>query len=318
MISFLRKSTVQDKMRIVSLPLYMIAPNPNQPRKYFEPQAMEELKNSIMEYGLIQPVTVRRRSGEYELVAGERRFRAAQMAGLDEIPVVIIEADNDKSAILALLENLQREDLSFFEIAESYKSLIREQGLTQTELALKVGKSQASVANKIRVLKLPPLVKKLIRDYDLTERHARALLLLNNEEKQLEAVKLICRDNMNVTQAEELVRTMNIPKPKPINDLRITTAKDVKVFKNTVKRAVDLMKKSGIDARIEENSFEWGTEYIIKIKKTDKRNALSCVFFGSLLKFRHTLIFLFLLVKRTSKITPLFGKIVLKCCVIIA
>ena len=162
MISFLRKSTVQDKMRIVSLPLYMIAPNPNQPRKYFEPQAMEELKNSIMEYGLIQPVTVRRRSGEYELVAGERRFRAAQMAGLDEIPAVIIEADNDKSAILALLENLQREDLSFFEIAESYKSLIREQGLTQTELALKVGKSQASVANKIRLLKLPPLVKKLI------------------------------------------------------------------------------------------------------------------------------------------------------------
>ena len=124
---------------------------------------------------------------------------------------------------------------------------------------------------KIRLLKLPPLVKKLIRDYDLTERHARALLLLNNEEKQLEAVKLICRDNMNVTQAEELVRTMNIPKPKPINDLRITTAKDVKVFKNTVKRAVDLMKKSGIDARIEENSFEWGTEYIIKIKKTDKK-----------------------------------------------
>ena len=259
MISFLRKSTVQDKMRIVSLPLYMIAPNPNQPRKYFEPQAMEELKNSIMEYGLIQPVTVRRRSGEYELVAGERRFRAAQMAGLDEIPAVIIEADNDKSAILALLENLQREDLSFFEIAESYKSLIREQGLTQTELALKVGKSQASVANKIRLLKLPPLVKKLIRDYDLTERHARALLLLNNEEKQLEAVKLICRDNMN------------IPKPKPINDLRITTAKDVKVFKNTVKRAVDLMKKSGIDAKIEENSFEWGTEYIIKIKKADKK-----------------------------------------------
>ena len=271
MISFLRKSTVQDKMRIVSLPLYMIAPNPNQPRKYFEPQAMEELKNSIMEYGLIQPVTVRRRSGEYELVAGERRFRAAQMAGLDEIPAVIIEADNDKSAILALLENLQREDLSFFEIAESYKSLIREQGLTQTELALKVGKSQASVANKIRLLKLPPLVKKLIRDYDLTERHARALLLLNNEEKQLEAVKLICRDNMNVTQAEELVRTMNIPKPKPINDLRITTAKDVKVFKNTVKRAVDLMKKSGIDAKIEENSFEWGTEYIIKIKKAVKK-----------------------------------------------
>lgn len=268
MINFLKKIQGQEEPRVVSIPLYMIAPNPNQPRKYFDPESMEELKNSILEYGLIQPITVRRRNGEYELIAGERRFRAAQMAQLEEIPAVIIEADNDKSAILALLENLQREDLSFFEIAESYKSLIREQGLTQTELALKVGKSQAAVANKIRLLRLPPLVKKLIRDYDLSERHARALLLLQDEEKQLEAVKIFCRDNLNVTQAEELVRSMNNEKKKQhIDKLKVTTVKDVKVFKNTVKRAVDMMTKSGIDARLEENSFDWGTEYIIKIKK---------------------------------------------------
>lgn len=267
MLNLLKKQPQQDKPKIVSLPLYMIAPNPNQPRKYFDPEAMEELKNSILEYGLIQPITVRRRSGEYELVAGERRFRAAQMAGLEEIPAVIIEADNDKSAILALLENLQREDLSFFEIAESYKNLIREQGMTQTELALKVGKSQASVANKMRLLRLPPLVKKLIRDYDLSERHARALLLLTDEEKQLEAVKIVCRDNLNVTQTEQLVRSMNTRKVKPIDELRVTKAKDVKVFKNTVERAVNMMKKSGIEADIKENSFDWGTEYIIKIKK---------------------------------------------------
>lgn len=267
MINLLRKQPQQEKPRIVSLPLYMIAPNPNQPRKYFDPEAMEELKNSILEYGLIQPITVRRYGGEYELVAGERRFRAAQMAGLEEIPSVIIEADNDKSAILALLENLQREDLSFFEIAESYKNLIRDQGMTQTELALKVGKSQSAVANKMRLLRLPPLVKKLIRDYDLSERHARALLLLTDEEKQLDAVKIVCRDNLNVTQTEELVRSMNSHRKKAINEMRVTNAKDVKIFKNTVRRAVDMMKKSGIDTELKENAFDWGTEYIIRIKK---------------------------------------------------
>lgn len=267
MINFLKRPSEQEKLKIESLPLYLIEPNPEQPRKYFDPKAMDELKNSILEYGLIQPITVRRRNGEYELIAGERRFRASQMAGLEEIPAIVIDADNEKSAILALLENLQREDLSFFEIAESYKSLIREQGMTQTELASKVGKSQASVANKMRLLRLPPLVKKLIRDYDLSERHARALLILPDEEKQLEAVKIICRDNLSVTQTEDLVRSMNAQKTKPIDELRVTTAKDIKVFKNTVRRAINMMKKSGIEANLEENSFDWGTEYIIKVKK---------------------------------------------------
>ena len=266
----LLKGTEQKRLRAVMLPLYSIAPNPNQPRKYFDEKSMEELRDSILEYGVIQPITVRRKNGEYELISGERRFRASQMAGLEEIPAIIIDADSDKSAILSLLENLQREDLSFFEIAESYKNLIREQGMTQTELALKVGKSQASVANKMRLLRLPPLVKKLIRDYDLTERHARALLFLGDDDKQLEAVKIICRDNLSVSQTEKLVREMKSPAPKPItkiNELRVTKANDVKVFRNTVQRAVGMMKKSGIDANIEENSFDWGTEYIIKIKK---------------------------------------------------
>ena len=124
------------------------------------------------------------------------------------------------------------------------------------------------MANKIRLLRLPPLVKKLIRDYDLTERHARALLLLPDEDKQLEAVKIVCRDNLGVTQTEELVRSMKANKPKqPIDEVRVTKAKDVKVFHNTVKRAINMMAKSGIDAELSENAFDWGTEYIIKIKK---------------------------------------------------
>ena len=270
MIKLLKKQTDPDAPRAELLPLDVIAPNPNQPRIYFDRSAMEELRDSILEYGVIQPITVRRLHGEYELVAGERRFRAAQMAGLTEIPAVVIDADSDKSAILALLENLQREDLSFFEVAESYKSLIRRQGMTETEIAEKVGKSRSSVANKIRLLRLPPLVKKVIRDYDLTERHARALLLLPDEEKQLEAVKTVCRDNLSVAQTERLVRDMNAAARKramPINELRVTKENDVRVFRNTVTKAVDMMKKSGIDADLEEKNHDWGTEYIIKVKK---------------------------------------------------
>ncbi len=266
MFEFFKKPIEDENLKIVSLPLQKIAPNPNQPRKYFDPKAMDELAASISQYGLIQPITVRRNGTGYELIAGERRFRASILAGLTEIPSVIIEADKNKSAILALLENLQREDLSFFEIAESYKSLIREQGITQAELAEKMGKSQSSVANKIRLLRLPPRVKKLVRDYELTERHARALLLLNDEEKQIDAVRAVFRDHLSVGQTEDLVRAMLTEKDKTGQNVHISAIKDVKVFKNTVKKALDIMKKGGVEAHMEEKNFDWGTEYIIKVK----------------------------------------------------
>lgn len=266
MFEFLKKQDDDENLKIISLPLEQIAPNPNQPRKYFDPNAMDELAESIAQYGLIQPITVRKNGRGYELIAGERRFRASIAAGLKEIPAVIIEADNNKSAILALLENLQREDLSFFEIAESYKSLIRDQGMTQAEIASKMGKSQSSVANKIRLLRLPPRVKKLIRDYDLTERHARALLLLNDEDKQLEAVRTVFRDHLSVSQTEELVHEMLQEKTKKEQTVQISTIKDVKVFKNTVKKALDIMKRGGVEAHMEEIKFDWGTEYIIRVR----------------------------------------------------
>lgn len=266
MFNFLKKQTVREEPQIINLPLEDIAPNPNQPRKYFDDRAMEELSDSIAEYGLIQPVTVRRIRGTYELIAGERRYRAAQLAGLTEIPAVVIDAGENKSAILSLLENLQREDLSFFEIAESYRSLIRNQGLTQTELASKVGKSQSSVANKLRLLNLSPLVKKLIRDYNLSERHARALLALHCEEEQVEVIRSICREHLNVSQTEELIKIMNNENFRTDNKLQVASVKDIKVFKNTVRRAMDIMKKGGVEAHMEETAFDWGTEYVIKIK----------------------------------------------------
>ncbi len=263
MFDFLKKH--YDADAVVLLPLDIIAPNRNQPRKYFDPQSMEELKDSIKEYGVINPITVRRDGGEYELVSGERRYRAAQMAGLYEIPAIIINADEKKSAILSLLENLQREDLTFFEVAESYRSLIREQGMTQTQVAEKVGKSQSSVSNKVRLLRLPARIKKLVREYDLTESHALALLQLTDEEQQVEAVRLIYRDNLNVAQTAALVR--NMQKSKRGQKIHIPAMNDISLFKKSVEKSLDIIKQSGVEADMEEKSFDWGTEYTIKVKK---------------------------------------------------
>lgn len=255
-----------DEKKIVQLPMDIIAQNPNQPRKYFEEQAMEELKLSIKEFGLIQPVTVRRTGHEYELVAGERRFRACQLLGYTKIPAVIINADAKASALLSLLENLHREDLSFFEVAQSYENLIRGNGMTEIEAAAKTGGTKLGIMSKIRLLKLSPFVKKLIREYDLSEAHAAALLRISDEKKQLEAAQNICLNRLTLNQTYDLIDAM-LSEKKPQKPLvKISALKDITVFKNTVRRALDIVRKSGMDAQMQENSFDWGTEYIIKIK----------------------------------------------------
>ena len=263
MLSILKK---QKGETLIKLPLEDIAPNKNQPRQYFDDETLEELKNSILEFGLLQPITVRRTGGGYELIAGERRFRAAQLAGLEEIPAIVVESDEKKSADLSLLENLQREDLTFFEIAQSYERLIREQGMTQSEVAEKIGRSRSSVANKLRLLKLSPIIRKFIRDYDLTERHARALLRLGRETEQLEAVKQICLKSLTVAETEELISSITDPPPKkPKHEAK--GANSLSFFKNTVRKAIDIMKKGGVEAEMEETDFDWGTEYKIHVKK---------------------------------------------------
>ncbi len=263
MLSILKK---QKGETLIKLPLEDIAPNKNQPRQYFDDETLEELKNSILEFGLLQPITVRKTGGGYELIAGERRFRAAQLAGLEEIPAIVVESDEKKSAVLSLLENLQREDLTFFEIAQSYERLIREQGMTQSEVAEKIGRSRSSVANKLRLLKLSPIIRKFIRDYDLTERHARALLRLGSETEQLEAVKQICLKSLTVAETEELISSITDPPPKkPKHEAK--GANSLSFFKNTVRKAIDIMKKGGVEAEMEETDFDWGTEYKIHVKK---------------------------------------------------
>lgn len=260
------KFSGEEKLKVVQIPLELIKPNPHQPRKFFDEAALDELASSIKEYGVIQPITVRRSDTEYELIAGERRYRACARIGLKTVPAIIIHADDDKSAILALLENLQREDLCFFEIAEGYQNLIREQGMTQEELARKIGKSQSTIANKIRLLKLPPQVKSLVREYGLTERHARALLHLPDEQHQAEAVKVIHEKHLNVQQAEALIKTMLRQKPHKAN-IRFAAFRDIRVFTNTVKHALDIMRQSGVDADMKKNDFDWGYEYVIQVKK---------------------------------------------------
>lgn len=256
----------KENMKVVSLPIHSIFPNPSQPRKYFDSLSLEELTSSIEEFGVLQPITVRKVRVGYEIVAGERRYRAAENAGLDTIPAIVINVDEKKSALLALLENLQRDDLSFFEIAESYQNLIRTQGMTQEEIARKLGKSQSNIANKLRLLRLYPRTKRLIIDYSLSERHARALLHLTDEEAQLEAVRTINEKKLNVSQAEELIKKMLKSTAPPTQKIKFKSFQDIRVFTNTIKRALDIMKDGGVNADMETNSFDWGIEYIIKVK----------------------------------------------------
>jgi ParB family chromosome partitioning protein len=266
-----------DQKKITYIPLEKIRPNPYQPRRNFENGALEELCGSIKEYGVIQPINVRKTPGsgnQYELVAGERRLRASIMAGLKEIPAIIIDVNEDDLAILALIENLQREDLSYMEEAEGYQNLIRDHGLTQEELAQKIGKSQSTIANKIRLLKLPPMVKKMLADHHLTERHARALLKLHDEQMQLKILQKVCEKELNVKKTEDLVQKVLDKYVDPSmyeNGKRLTRSiKDIRIFVNTIRQAIDVMKKSGVNAKAAQIDRGEFVEFIVRIPKKER------------------------------------------------
>ena len=191
---------------IMNVRVDSIFPNTYQPRKFFNEEALNELSQSIKEHGIIQPITVRKIGEKFELVAGERRWRAARMAELQFVPCNVIEITDTQSAEIALLENLQREDLNFMEEAEAYYNLINDHKFTQEELAKRMGKKQSTIANKLRLLKLSEKVRILCLENNLTERHARALLSLPNEELQLKVVKKVIANSLNVKKTEELIK----------------------------------------------------------------------------------------------------------------
>ena len=207
------------------LPIYKVEPNASQPRQDFDEEELQALSESIAIHGVIQPLTVRDLpSGYYQIIAGERRWRASRMAGLSEIPAVIIEADDKKSMELALIENLQRQDLNAMEEALGYRSLMDDYGLTQEEASARVGKSRSAVANALRLLQLPEPIAQMLRDGKLTAGHARAILKIKAEKKQLEAAQKISALDLSVRQAENLCA--NMAKEPEKKEEKVTLAVD--------------------------------------------------------------------------------------------
>ena len=220
------------------IPVDKVIPNPYQPRKVFSDSALEELSKSIQEYGVLQPITVRQKDNGYELVAGERRLRAAKLAKLETIPAIINNMSDQHSAVLALLENLQREDLNFIEESLGYENLIKEHNFTQQQLAEKLGKNQSTIANKLRILKLPDTVKQYLVENGLTERHARALLKLPNEELMMDIVQKVVKLELTVKKTEKLINdTIESLKAEqePEKKQNIKFSMSMKLYVNTLK-----------------------------------------------------------------------------------
>ena len=243
----LRRKGLFESNRVLFLPIAAISPNPDQPRRRFSREGLEELAASIREHGVLQPLSVRRTLHGYELISGERRLRAARMAGLTEAPCIVVNVDSQGSSLLALVENLQRRDLDFVEEAAALDRLIRTYGLSQEEAARRIGKSQSAVANKLRLLKLDPEALALLRERGFTERHARALLRLGDPAAQREAARHVAEQGLTVAKTEEYVERLlagaDKPRKKPTLLLR-----DVRFFLNTVTRGLDLMRSAGVAA----------------------------------------------------------------------
>ena len=256
-MQLLRKKGMLDSTKVLFLPVEAIAPNPDQPRKIFSQQSLEELAASIRALGLLQPLTVRRRNDRWELVAGERRLRAAKLAGLREVPCLSLQIDSQHSSLLALVENLQRRDLDFWEEAVALERLISVNQLSQEEAAKKIGKSQSAVANKLRLLKLPPEVLELLRSGGCSERHARALLPLDSAALQMEAAQTILAEKLTVAQTEQLVQKLQTPVPsKKERPKRTFIVKDVRLFLNTLTRGVAMMNSAGVGARCDREDLD--------------------------------------------------------------
>ncbi len=257
---------------IVYLSTEDICPNPVQPRKLFDDESLEELSRSIKDYGILNPLSVRIRGSRYELVAGERRLRAAKLAGLKEVPCILLDVNMEDASLIALVENLQRRDLDFIEEANGINQLIRMFGMSQEEAARRIGKSQSAVANKLRLLKLPQDVLEGLRENGLSERHGRALLRLPEPEQQREALMYIVDNSLTVAATDAYIDALlsqpeeeqRVEKPE---GKRTFVLKDVRVFLNTLSRSIDLMKQGGIDAGVRREETEDSLILTISIPK---------------------------------------------------
>ena len=268
------------QQEVRSVLIESIQANRFQPRKTFHDESLEELAASIREFGVLQPLLVRPLEEGFELVAGERRLRASKLAGLAEVPVIAREIDDKEMAEMAMIENLQREDLHFLEEAEGFQLLIVQFGFTQEELAKRVGKSQSTLANKLRLLKLAPQVRQRLQEERLSERHARALLKLESPAEQEEMLAVVCAEQLNVRQTEELIAGRQQPlveeaengKRKKKERKRLTgVIRDVRIFLNTIQQVADTMKKNGLAVQMQQRQEE--DDIIVELRIPKKKAA---------------------------------------------
>ena len=250
--------------RVLDLPIDALRPNPNQPRIEFDEASLRSLSDSIRRYGILQPLTVRRTDEGYEL-------RAAKIAGLREVPCLLARSSEEESALLALIENLQRRDLHYLEEAAAIARLIATYGLSQEQAAERLGKSQSAIANKLRLLRLSPDCVRLLREHDLSERHARALLRLTDEEDRLKALQVIAARGYNVAQSEAYIEELLKLKQKtPPPRLPTYIVKDVRIFLNTIRHSLGLMQRAGVEADMQREDTDDGILLTIRIPKRAK------------------------------------------------
>ena len=248
-------------MKVVQIPVSMIIANPEQPRKIFKDSELEELTRSISEYGVLQPLIVKRAEGRrFTLVAGERRLRAASLAGLKTVPAIVRELQDREAALIALVENVQRENLNFLEEAKAYKKLMEDFGLTQGDIAKRVSKQQSTISNKIRILSLPEDIQTAIIENNLTERHARALLKLSSQEDRKKVIERIVSNGLNVKQSKE----------KADRNRRKINYISYKIYLNTIRKAFNQVKDVEKNARLIENDKGEFLEVKIIIPKNDR------------------------------------------------
>lgn len=255
--------------RVLMLPVADIAPNPNQPRKIFDEEKIDQLAVSIAQYGLLQPITVQQeQDGSYELVAGERRLLACKKLKLELIPAIIVEMNPEQSSALALIENIQRCDLNFFEEAAAIQRLMKMMGESQQAVAKRLGKNQSTVANKLRLLQFSPQVRQVILTSELTERHARALLSLTEKGDQviLDTVQIISERQLNVAQTEQYINGL-LGKGEKQKPARLFVVKDLRIFMHSIEKAVETMKLSGIQANTTMEEEEDCLVYTVRIPK---------------------------------------------------
>ena len=267
---------MKNENKISEIPIIKIRPNKAQPRKQFDEEELTALSQSILENGILQPLTVRRATAtEFELIAGERRLRASALAGLKKVPCIVLKCSDKESAIYALLENLQRSDLQMFEEARGILRLIRRYGLTQEDAASKLGKTQSTVANKLRLLRLTYEEQEWIVNAGLSERHARTLLRIDDEKLRRDALSRIVADNLNTQQTEVLVgKLINAaPKIEKKHGSSKAVIKDVRIFVNTINKAIDTMRLAGIDTQLHKTDSDSFIEYTIKIPKKQATDA---------------------------------------------